>query len=129
MSGQASYDVYLKGGVDPMGRDEFGEAVAHFVERGNAVALKRRLVARWGTVHVVRNVVHGLTETEKKRRFSDYHPVPEYKPPLAHSPTIGSSETPQDAGGGRTLPPLGPDAEEASEDDTAGSWWQRWLGA
>jgi hypothetical protein len=29
-----------------MGREEFGEAVAHFVERGNAVALKRRLVAR-----------------------------------------------------------------------------------
>ena len=67
MSGQASYDVYVKGGVDPMGRDKFGEAVAHFVERGNAVALKRRLVARGETVHVVRNVVHGLTEAEKKR--------------------------------------------------------------
>ncbi|MDQ3793459.1 MAG: hypothetical protein M3341_12705 [Actinomycetota bacterium] len=46
MSGQASYDVYVKSGLDPMGRDEFGEAVAHFVERCNAVALKRRLVAR-----------------------------------------------------------------------------------
>lgn len=80
MSGQASYDVYVKSGLDPTGRDEFGEAVAHFVERCNAVALKRRLVARGETVHVVRNVVHGLTETEKKRRFSDYHPVPEYNP-------------------------------------------------
>jgi hypothetical protein len=38
---------YVKKGVDSMGRDEFGEAVAHFMERGNAVALKRRLVA-WG---------------------------------------------------------------------------------
>ena len=46
MSGKTSYDVYVKKGVDPMGRDEFGEAVAHFVERDNAVALKRRLVAR-----------------------------------------------------------------------------------
>ena len=86
MSGQASYDVYVKGGVDPMGRDKFGEAVAHFVERGNAVALKRRLVARGETVHVVRNVVHGLTETEKKRRYSDYHLVPEYNPPLGSRP-------------------------------------------
>jgi hypothetical protein len=41
VSGQASYDIYVKKGVDSMGRDEFGEAVAHFVERGNAVALKR----------------------------------------------------------------------------------------
>ena len=46
MSGQVSYDVYVKKGVDQMGREEFGEAVAHFVERSNAVALKRRLVAR-----------------------------------------------------------------------------------
>jgi hypothetical protein len=121
VSGQTSYDVYVKGSVDPMVRDEFGEAVAHFVERGNAVALKRRLVERGETVHVVRNVVHGLTEAEKKRRFSDYHPVPEYKPPLDHSPTIGSSETPQDAGGGRTLPPLGPDAEAASAEEATGS--------
>jgi hypothetical protein len=84
VSGQASYDVYVKGGVDPMGRDKFGEAVAHFVERGNAVALKRRLVARGETVHVVRNVVHGLTEAEKERRFSDYHLIPEYRDPSGH---------------------------------------------
>jgi hypothetical protein len=84
VSGQASYDVYVKGGVDPMGRDKFGEAVAHFVERGNAVALKRRLVARGETVHVVRNVVHGLTEAEKKRRFSDYHLIPEYRDTSGH---------------------------------------------
>jgi hypothetical protein len=129
VSGQASYDVYVKSGLDPMGRDEFGEAVAHFVERGNAVALKRRLVARGESVHVVRNVVHGLTETEKKKRFSDFHLVPEYKPPSDHGPAKEPSETPQATGEGRALPPLGPDAEEASREETAGSWWRRWLGA
>ena len=99
------------------------------MEQGNAVALKRRLVARGERVHVVRNVVHSLTEAEKKRRFSDYHLIPEYNPPSDHSPTMEPSETPQDKGEGRTLPPVGPDAEEASGEDTAGSWWQRWLGA
>jgi hypothetical protein len=63
-----------------MGRDEFGEAVAHFVEHDNAVAHKRRLVARGETVHVERSVVHGLSESEKERRFSDYSRVPEYEP-------------------------------------------------
>ena len=47
-----------------MGRGEFGEAVAHFVERSNAVALKRRLVARGETVRVERSLVHGLSEEE-----------------------------------------------------------------
>ena len=80
MSGQVSYDVYVKEGVDQMGREGFGEAVAHFVERGNAVTLKRRLVARGERVHVVRSIVHGLSEEEMERRFSDYHRVPEYEP-------------------------------------------------
>jgi hypothetical protein len=82
MSAQVSYDVYLKkDGVDSMGRDEFGEAVAHFVERDNAVAFKRRLVARGETVLIERSVVFGLSEAEKERRFSDYSRVPEYEPP------------------------------------------------
>jgi hypothetical protein len=81
VSGQASYDVYVKKGVDSMGRPEFGEPVAHFVERDNAVALKRRLASRGETVHVERSVVHGLSEEEKKRRFSDYSRIPEYHPP------------------------------------------------
>ena len=46
MNWEVSYDVYVKEGVDSLGREEFGETVAHFVERYNAVALKRRLVAR-----------------------------------------------------------------------------------
>lgn len=129
MSWEISYDVYVKGGVDTMGRDEFGEAVAHFVERGNAVALKRRLVARGETVHIVRNVVHGLTEAEKKRWFSDYHLVPEYYPTTDHGPAKAPSATPQDSGRDRTLPPLGPVAQKASGEDAAGSWWRRWLGA
>ena len=52
VSGQISYDVYVKEGVDPMGRDEFGAAVAHFVERDNAVTLKRRLWGRGGAGHL-----------------------------------------------------------------------------
>jgi hypothetical protein len=92
MSGEASYDVYVKKGVDSMGRDEFSEAVAHFVERANAVTLKRRLVARGETVHVERSVVHGLSEEEKERRFSDYSQVPEYNLPSDHGLTLGSSE-------------------------------------
>jgi hypothetical protein len=129
VSGQASYDVYVKKSVDSVGRDEFGEAVAHFVERGNAVALKRRLVARGETVHVVRNIVHDLSEAEKKRWFSDYHLIPEYHLPLDHGPSKEASETPQDTGERPTLPLLAPDAEEASAEEAAGSWWRRWLGA
>ena len=128
MSEEVSYDVYVKEGVDSMGRDEFSEAVAHFVERDNAVALKRRLVARRETVHVVRNVVHGLSEEDKERRFSDYSRVPEYNLPADHGPTNEPSEAPQDARS-RTRPSLRPDAEEASGKDTARSWWRRWLGA
>ena len=127
MSGEVSYDVYVKKGVDQIGRDEFGEAVAHFVERNNAVALKRRLVARGEMVHVVRRVVHGLSEEEKERRFSDYSRVPEYNPPQDHGFTQERSGHPQDA----TVDDSGPqrlDVEEASEGFTE-PWWRRWLGA
>jgi hypothetical protein len=127
MSGEVSYDVYVKDGVDPMGRAEFGEAVAHFVERSNAVALKRRLEVRGETVHVVRSVVHGLSEEQKQRRFSDYHRVPEYNLPADHGPT----QEPSQGSYAATVyaPSLQrPDAEDASEDPTE-PWWRRWLGA
>jgi hypothetical protein len=127
MSGEVSYDVYVKKGVDQMGRDEFGEAVAHFVERNNAVTLKRRLAARSETVHVVRRVVYGLSEEEKERRFSDYSRVPQYSLPQDHGPTQERSGHPQDA----TVDDSGPqrlDVEEASEVFTE-PWWRRWLGA
>jgi hypothetical protein len=96
MSAEISYDVYVKrDGVDSMGRYRFGEAVAHFVERENAVALKRRLEGRGETVHVERSVVHGLSEAEKERRFSDYFRVPEFEPPRDQTPpqrALGSRE-------------------------------------
>ena len=79
MSGEASYDVYVKVGVDLLGRDEFGEAVAHFLERDNAVALKRRLEARGETVRVERTTVHGLSGAAKDAWFSDYSRVPEFE--------------------------------------------------
>jgi hypothetical protein len=47
----------------------------------------------------VRNFVHDLTEADKKRRFSDYHLVPEYNRPSNHGPTKELSKIPQDTGG------------------------------
>jgi hypothetical protein len=78
VSEEVSYDVYVKTGVDRLGRDEFEEAVAHFMKRSNAVALKRRLEARGETVHVERTTVHGFTEVAKDAWFSDYSRVPEF---------------------------------------------------
>jgi hypothetical protein len=72
LSQEASYDVYVNSGGDPLARDEFRPAVAHFVERGNAVALKRRLEARGQKVHVERSTVYDLSEAEKEAWFSDY---------------------------------------------------------
>jgi hypothetical protein len=128
MSGEVSYDVYVKKEVDSMGRDEFGEAVAHFVERSNAVALKRRLVARGETVHVERSVVHGLSEEEKERRFADYSRVPEYNPPSDYGPTQEPSDNSQDASLDVPNPGRRDDAEETPEDPTE-TWWRRLLGA
>ena len=97
VSGQASYDVYVKKGVDPMGRNEFGEPAAHFVERDNSVALKRQLVARGRTVRIEKSLVHGLSEKEKESRFSDYHRVPEYSLPSDQSLVQGTSRGSRDA--------------------------------
>ena len=129
MSGEVSYDVYVKKGVDETGRDEFGEAAAHFVERSNAVALKRRLVARREKVRIERSVVHGLSSEEKERWFSDYSRVPEYEPlwdltslqreavgPIMAAEKLESAE-PRPAAG---------DAQEGAEPR---SWWRRVFGA
>jgi len=78
VSVDVSYDVYVKSGVDQLGRDEFGEAVAHFTERSSAVAPKRRLEARGETVRVERSTVHDLSEAAKDAWFSDYFRVPEF---------------------------------------------------
>ncbi len=79
MSHQSSYDVYVRSSVDRLGRDEFGPAVAHFVERANAVALKRRLEARGEKVHVERSTVYDLSEDQKETWFSDYSRIPEFE--------------------------------------------------
>ncbi len=81
MSRETSYDVYVKGGADKLGRDEFGPAVAHFVDRENAVALKRRLESRGERVRVERSTVYDLSEREKESWFSDYSRIPEFELP------------------------------------------------
>jgi hypothetical protein len=96
VSTEVSYYVYVKQGVDSIGRDDYGEAVTHFVERNNAVALKRRLVARGEMVRVERSVVHGLSEKETERWYSDYHRVPEYE---LSGESASSQEVPQEPSG------------------------------
>ena len=132
MSQEASYDVYVKSGVDPLGRDEFGPAVAHFVERHNAVALKRRLEARGQRVHVERSTVYDLSEAEKEAWFSDYSRVPEFEfawdqvhtenPAPSLKPAENPSEDPTVA-----LPRIRPGAAEASK-GSGESWWRRMAG-
>jgi hypothetical protein len=124
MSAEVSYDVYVKDGVDSMGRDDFGEAVAHFVERENAVALKRRLEARGETVHVERSVVHGLSEAEKERRFSDYFRVPEFEPPLAQQVAQEPSE-PTAAPWGASEKAEPRSTAESAQEDVERPWWGR----
>jgi hypothetical protein len=127
MNEAVSYDVYVKEGVDSLGRDEYGEAVAHFVERNNAVALKRKLVARGETVRVERSVVHGLSEEGKERHFSDYSRVPEYEPPR-------DPPSPQRAPGRPETAAEEPEVTEprfatgdAQEDAERVPWWRRWV--
>ncbi|HEX4992267.1 MAG TPA: hypothetical protein VFV45_03480, partial [Rubrobacteraceae bacterium] len=101
-------------------------AVAHFVERSNAVALKRRLVARGETVRVERSLVHGLSEEEKERRFADYSRVPEYEPPLDQRVARGSSEAPQGAAVNATSawhPDVG--TTEARNGSEQLPWWRK----
>ena len=126
LSQEISYDVYVESGIDLLGPDDFGPAVAHFVERGNAVALKRRLEARGQKVHVERSTVYDLSEAEKEVWFSDYSRVPEFE--LAwdqvqsetRAPSQGisddSSEEPTAA-----IPHVRPGAPEASK--ASGDSW------
>ncbi len=131
MSQEASYDVYVKSDVDKLGRDEFGPAVAHFIERENAVALKRRLEARGEKVRVERSTVYGLSEAEKETWFSDYYRIPEFEP-AGHqirsensASTQKSGEQPEDAVW--APPPLRPSAQRASQ-GRRGPWWRRMAG-
>ena len=99
MSDEASYDVYVKSGVDRLGRDVFGEAVAHVMERDNAVALKRRLEARGETVHVERSFAHGLSEAAKGDWFSDYSRIPGFEPPSDQALPAGPGPSRESPGG------------------------------
>jgi hypothetical protein len=69
-----SYDVYVKLGVDYMGRPEFSDAIAHFRKRHNAVAYKRQLEARSETVHIHKSTIYSFSEAEKEEWFMDYEP-------------------------------------------------------
>lgn len=69
---QDSYDVYVKVGVDHLGLDDF-DAVGHFVNRTNAVALKRRLEAQGASVRIEKSTVR-FSETARDAWFSDYEP-------------------------------------------------------
>ena len=132
MSQEVSYDVYVKSGADLLGRDEFGPAVAHFVERGNAVALKRRLEARGQKVYVERSTVYDLSEAEKEAWFSDYSRVPEFElawdqvQPENPEPSQESSEEPSEDPA-LAKPHIRPGAPEASK-GSGESWWRRMAG-
>jgi hypothetical protein len=129
---EPSYDVYVKGGVDGLGRDEFGAAVAHFMDCNNAVALKRRLEARGEKVRVERNIVYDLSEAEKEVWFSDYSRIPEFElawqqiqpenPAHIQNSPRGQSEITVDA-----PPRLGTEAQEASKGSRV-PWWRRMAG-
>ena len=132
MSGEVSYDVYVKEGADSLGREEYGRAVAHFVERNNAVALKRRLVARGEMVLVERSLVHGLSEAEKERRFSDYHRVPEYELSVESASAQVVLQEPPGASESAVKEPEGGELRSAAQgaQDVAKRrpWWERWFG-
>ena len=126
MSGEASYDVYVKVGVDLLGRDEFGEAVAHFLERDNAVALKRRLEARGETVRVERTTVHGLSETAKDAWFSDYSRVPEFELFRDQAPLERGHEAPETVAGDQQREPH--QAQGGAQESSERAWWRRVFG-
>ena len=69
-----SYDVYVKLGVDHMGRPEFSDVIAHFMEQRNAVAYRRQLETRGEIVHVYKSTIYSFSEAEKEEWFVDYEP-------------------------------------------------------
>src|SRR3712207_7380869 len=72
LSRDVSYDVYVKLGVDHMGRPAFSDAVAHFREHQNAVTYKRQLEARGETVHVQKGTVYGFSDRKSTRLNSSH---------------------------------------------------------
>ena len=111
VSQQDSYDVYVRVGVDRLGADDFGTAVAHFVERTNAVELKRELEARGATVRVEKSIVR-LPKAALPAWFSDYEP-----PPQGHE-YVGEDAARASESGRKPV-----DIEKAPP-----SWWRRAFG-
>jgi hypothetical protein len=116
LSQDVSYDVYVKLGVDHMGRPEFSDAIAHFREQRNAVTYKRQLEARGKTVHVQKNAVYDFSEAKKSEWFIDYEP----KAPPADPPgTSRSAAEPN--------PPPPVDGSDSS-DRRIEPWYRGWFG-
>jgi hypothetical protein len=116
LSQDVSYDVYVKLGVDHMGRPEFSDAIAHFREQRNAVTYKRQLEARGETVHVQKSTVYDFSEATKAKWFIDYEP----KAPPAEPPGTSQSAT-------EPNPPSPVDGSESS-DRRREPWYRRWFG-
>ncbi len=113
---EASYDVYVKLGVDHMGRPEFSDTIAHFREQHNAVTYKRQLEARGKTVHIQKSTVYDFSEATKAEWFIDYEP----KTPPAEPP--GTSQSAAEPN-----PPPPVDGSESS-DGRREPWYRRWFG-
>ena len=111
-----SYDVYVKLGVDHMGRPEFSDAIAHFRKQHNAVTYKRQLEARGETVHVQKSTVYDFSEATKAEWFMDYEPE---APPAEPPGTSQSAAEPN--------PQLTVDGSESSEGRRE-PWYRRWFG-
>ena len=116
MSQDVSYDVYVKLGVDHMGRPKFSDAIAHFREQRNAVTYNRRLEARGETVHVQKSLVYEFPEAKKSEWFIDYEP----KAPPAEPP--GTSESAAEPN------PPAPAHVTVLSDGRSESWYRRWFG-
>ena len=118
LSHDVSYDVYVKLGVDHMGRPEFSDVIAHFREQRNAVAYKGQLETRGEIVHVYKSAIYSFSEAEKEEWFMDYEPKasPADQPAASESPTE-----------------LAPGARAPMIDDTEPSdrrrepWYRRWF--
>jgi hypothetical protein len=114
LSQEVSYDVYVKLGVDHMGRSEFSDAIAHLREQLNAVTYKRQLEARGETVHVQKNTVYDFSEATRAKWFMDYEPKarpPNHQEPLRVQPSL--TPTPVDG--------------SDSSDKRREPWYRRWL--
>jgi hypothetical protein len=117
LSQDVSYDVYVKLGVDHMGRPEFSDAIAHFRERHNAVAYKRQLEARSDTVHIHKSTIYSFSEAQKEEWFMDYEP---------ETPPVNAPETSESAIEPARSAPSRHGYE--SSDRLIEPWYKRWFG-